>query len=222
MFLTKVKIAIAVLLVLGITALGAGGLISRTVATEPAAATPDMQDQGLASPDDLHQRLAELKQQLQQMQKKIASLEQDAQARRNEGTPDVTVLADRFKYRVPFETGFTQFAEGGRIEIREVWGTRPRIEEGGQYLVRGKYVLPPGKRGKLYFYATATGAWGGVTTTLDLQTVSVEKQQGDFAVVHGMSGPGWFHLYLASPEDYSHYFANVYFGTGDNVRREKP
>src|SRR5437868_5084464 len=101
-------------------------------------------------------------------------------------------------------------------------GTRPRIEEAGQYLVRGKYVLPPGERGKLYFYATAGGAWGAITTTLDLQSTEVDKQEGEFALVHGMSGPGSFHLILTSRENYSRYFANVYFGTGDNVWRKKP
>ena len=134
---------------------------------------------------------------------------------------DTTSLAKRFKYRVPFETGYTESKEGGSIKIREVWGTRPRIEVGGQYLVRGKYVLPPGERGKLYFYATAQGAWG-MTGTLDLQTAELDKQEGEFTLVHGMAGRGYFHLYLADPERYSRYFANVYFGTGDNVYRAKP
>jgi hypothetical protein len=219
MVLTKVKSAIAVLLVLGITALGAGGLISRTRATGP-----DMQEQGQAKPvEDLHARVLELKQQLLQMQKKIARLEQETQPGRNERSKcDTAFLAERFKYRVPFVIGRTQTRNGGRIEIREVWGTRPLIEVGGQYLVRGKYVLPPGERGKLYFYATAGGAWGAITTTLDLQSMVVDKQEGEFALVHGMSGPGQFHLVLANPERYSDYFANVYFGTGDNVWREQP
>jgi len=164
----------------------------------------------------------ELKQQLQQMQNKVARLEQETQPRRKERDTRETSLADLFKYRVSFETGYTESKEGGRIEIREVWGTRPRIEVGGQYLVRGKYVLPPGKRGKLYFYATAGGAWGALTTTLDLQSTAVDKQEGEFALVHGMSGPGWFHLILTDPERYSRCFANVYFGTGDNVWRKNP
>jgi RNA polymerase sigma factor (sigma-70 family) len=130
-------------------------------------------------------------------------------------------VAGRFKHKVRFEIGYTEFREGGRIEILEVWGTRPQIEVGGQYLVRGKYVLPPGQRGKLYFYATAGGAWGAITTTLDLQTQTVDKQEGEFVLMHGMSGPGNFHLVLADPQRYSQPFANVYFGTGDNVWRKK-
>jgi hypothetical protein len=34
-------------------------------------------------------------------------------------------------------------------------------------------------------------------------------------------GPGYFHLILTDPERYSRMFANVYFGTGDNVLRKK-
>jgi hypothetical protein len=156
------------------------------------------------------------------MQQKIAQLEQESQPTRNERKPDVSFLADRFKYRIPFETGRTQTREGGRLEIREVWGTRTQIEVGGQYLVRGKYVLPPGVRGRLYFYATAGGAWGALPTVLDLQSTTLDKQEGEFALVHGMSGPGSFHLVLTAADRYSRWFADVYFGTGDNVWREKP
>ncbi len=218
MLLTKVKIAMAAVVVLGIAALGASGLITKTLATEPAAEMAAMQEQGQANPADLRERVAELKQQLRQMQKKVAKLEQETHAARK--TFDTTFLADRFKYQVPFEIGFTETNDGGRIEIREVWGTRPQIEEGGQYLVCGKYLLPKGERAaKIYFYATASGVWGAITTTLDLQTTTVDKQEGEFALVHGMSGPGSFHLVLADPERYSRPFANVYFGTGDNVYR---
>jgi hypothetical protein len=149
-------------------------------------------------------------------------LEEETQPRRSERKPDVSFLADRFKYKVPFEIGRTQTSEGGRIEIREVWGTRPRIEVGGQYLVKGKYVLPPGVRGMLHFYATAGGAWGAIPTTLDLQSTAVDRQEGEFALVHGMLGPGNFHLILTAADRYSRWFADVYFGTGDNVWREKP
>jgi RNA polymerase sigma factor (sigma-70 family) len=218
MLRTRLKSAIAVLLVLGVFTLSAGALISRTGATEPVGTPAD----GQANREDLHDRVVELKQQLQQMQQKVARLEEETQPRRNEGKPDVGFLADRFKYRVPFETGRTQTDAGGRIEIREVWGTRPQIEVGGQYLVRGRYVLPRGERGMLHFYATAGGAWGAVETTLDLQSIALDKQEGEFALVHGMSGPGNFHLILTAADRYSRWFADVYFGTGDNVWREKP
>jgi len=168
----------------------------------------------------LHDRVMELRRQLQQIQKKIDKLEQETQPKRDERSTLDGSLAALFKHRVKFEIGHTdRTVEGGRLEIREVWGTRPKIEVGGQYLVRGKYVLPPGQRGKLYFYATAGGAWGAITTTLDLQSTELDKPEGEFTLVHGMLGPGNFHLVLADREKYSRMFANVYFGTGDNVWR---
>ena len=88
--------------------------------------------------------------------------------------------------------------------------------------MRGRYVLPPGVRGRLHFYATAGGAWGALPTVLDLQTTTVDQPEGEFALVHGMLGPGSFHVILTAAGRYSHWFADVYFGTGDNVWRQKP
>jgi hypothetical protein len=217
---TKFKSAIAVLLVLGITAVSSSTLFSRSRAVEPEEAPASKQEQ--ANRDELRGRVLELKRQLQQMQNKLAQLEQETLPRHEERNRSDASLADLFKYRVAFEIGSTESREGGRIEIKEVWGTRPRIEEGGQYLVRGKYVLPPGKRGTLYFYETATGNWGSTpTATMDLQYTTLNKEKGEFTLMHGMAGPGYFHLILTDPERYSEWFANVYFGTGDNVLRKK-
>jgi RNA polymerase sigma factor (sigma-70 family) len=148
-----------------------------------------------------------------------------------ESTPNPKLgsfLASRFKYKVPIEIGHTEFKEGGHIAILEVWGTRPTIEIGGQYLVHGKYRLPVKDGGKLYFYLTAAAgqpgwnAWneGGIPD-LDLQTTEVKKGEGEFTLFHNMAGPGFFHLYLSAAEKYSDMYANVYFGTGDNVLKEQ-
>ena len=222
MLVTKIKTTLAVALVVGIATLGTGALISRSRATQPAEPAADRQQAEQASRDRLHERVVDMRRQLEQMQKKIAKLEEETAPRYDERHPHDDFVASHFKYRVSFEIGVSEHAEGGRIEIQEVWGTRPRIEVGGQYLVRGKYVLPPGERGTLYFYETATGNWGTTpTANMDLQYTTLERQKGEFALVHGMAGPGYFHLYLASPERYSRYFANIYFGTGDNVLRKK-
>jgi len=210
MLLTKVKTAIAVFLVVAITAVSGGGVISRSL----AGATPDPPEQRPMNPDEFRGKVLELKQQLRQLQDNIARLEAQAESKR-----DGRDVASLFKYRVAFETGVTETNEGGRIEIREVWGTRPRIEVGGQYLVRGKYVLPRGERGKLYFYETAQ--WNQPSATLDLQMAEADKPEGEFTLVHGMLVDGHFHIYLAHPDRYSRMFANVYFGTGDNVFRKK-
>jgi RNA polymerase sigma factor (sigma-70 family) len=222
MFLAKLKIAIAGVLVITIAALSGGVLISRGQATERSAASPNGEQPGKANREDLHQRVLLLKQELQQMQQKIAGLEQETQPRHPPSPQRDAFLANCFKYRIPFEIGSTEAREGGRIEIRDVWGTRPRIEVGGLYLVHGKYVLPPGERGRLYFYETAEGNWSQPTPTMDLQSVTLDSARGEFTLVHGMAGPGYFHLYLAALENYSRMFANVYFGTGDNVLRKRP
>jgi RNA polymerase sigma factor (sigma-70 family) len=223
MLLTRIKTAVAVFVVAGFATLGTGALMSRSWATQPAQATADGQQQDRGTRDRLHDRVGELKQQLDQLQKKIDKLGEEMTPRYEELHPRDDFIASRFKYRIPFEIGMTQTGEGGRIDIQEVWGTRPRIVVGGQYLVRGKYVLPPGEqRGTLYFYETATGNWGTTpTANMDLQYTTLERQKGEFTLMHGMGGPGYFHLYLADPNRYSRYFANVYFGTGDNVLRKK-
>jgi len=145
---------------------------------------------------------------LQRQQEEDAAVQRNGQA--------MAYLARRLRYRVPVEIGLSEFKDGGRLEILEVWGTRPKIEVGGQYLVRGKYALP--QEGRLYFYETAEGNQDGAT--LDLQVTQLPKGQGEFTLVHGMALKGSFHLYLTAPDNYSHSYANVYFGTGDNVRRK--
>jgi hypothetical protein len=128
-------------------------------------------------------------------------------------------LASRLSYLVPVEIGFTQTKDGGNIEILEVWGTRPRIEVGGYYLVHGKYTLPSFDHGTLYFHETTSGP-SGLTPELDLQWTRVEKGQGEFTLLHNMGSPGYFHLHLVGPNS-NDTVANVYFGTGDNVWRNK-
>jgi RNA polymerase sigma factor (sigma-70 family) len=220
MLFAKLKIAIVVIFVLGIATLSGGALISQSLATESGEQGAEKQQP--ASRDDWHDRVLELKLQLQQMQDKVARLELETLAPQDRRNGRDDFLSSRFKHRVKFETGVSETKEGGRIEIMEVWGTRPKIEVGGQYLVRGKYVLPRGEHGKLYFYETATGDWGkGFSPTMDLQTVDLDKESGEFTLMHGMGGPGYFHLYLASRDRYSREFANVYFGTGDNVLKDK-
>ena len=183
MFLTKLKLGAAAAVCACLFTVFAGhlltsmGVSSPTQAAEPAGAVAQGQEQGQAHPDELNKRVAEVKQQLQQMQQKIAQLEREIAPRRDERNQRDIFPGNRFKYRIPVETGYTENKEGGRIEIQEVWGTRPRIEVGGLYLVRGKYVLPPGERGKLYFYETAEGAWGqGPTATMDLQSTAVDQE----------------------------------------------
>ncbi len=222
MLLTKLKIATSVFLLAGLTALGSSALISGSRATEPPETAVDEPDPQQANPDHLHERVAKLKQQVQQLQARLAQLELQTRPRHETSRTREHSLANRLKYQVPFEVGYTQTGEGGRIEIEEVWGTRPQIEAGGQYLVHGRYVLPPGQRAVLYFFETMEGKWGEDVPTLDLQYVTLDKEKGQFTLLHGMMAPGNFHLHLSAAQRYSRVFADVYFGTGDNVYRGGP
>jgi RNA polymerase sigma factor (sigma-70 family) len=149
-------------------------------------------------------------------------------ARKQAGVPagphatSLEALAARFSYRVPIETGYTEFSRGGRLEILEVRGTRPKIEVGGQYLVHGKYAMPFHDEGTIYFHLTSE-QWGKLEADFDLQRTAVKKGRGEFTLLHGMAGSGGFHIHLIARDgDRQVTIANVYFGTGDNVRHKRP
>lgn len=134
----------------------------------------------------------------------------------------LAILAARLKYKVPFELGRTQSADGGRLEILEVWGTQPQVKVGGQYVVHGKYRLPSQEDGMLYLRFTADRAENGTSAELDLQYTSVSRGEGEFTLMHGLWAPGWFHLTLVGKAgDRGVTFVDQYFGTGDTVYRKQ-
>jgi RNA polymerase sigma factor (sigma-70 family) len=246
MLVTKLKITTTLLLVLAVST--AGGLLYHSQAGASDDRAPGQQGKDAVREEAIKalERYAASKQEadrelairaLTEFGQRFPSAPRaSTRVRPADQTDPWDAMAGRFKHPVRFEIGYTEFRDGGRLEILEVRGTRSEIEEGGQYLVRGKYKLPPGQPGKIYFYETATAPpddqaqrlglpavpWNGVSTTLDLQAITIEKESGEFTLMHGMAGPGFFHLVLADPERYSQAFANVYFGTGDNVLRKKP
>ncbi|HEY7159265.1 MAG TPA: RNA polymerase sigma factor [Gemmataceae bacterium] len=221
MLLSKLKIATAMVLALTVSA--AGGLFYKTQAAGRLEDAPRAERKG---EKDLREAAIKAVEQFgksgqeadrEAAIKALVDYRKDLRAA-EEARRRLPNLTDRFKFRIPVEIGASEFKEGGHLEIAEVWGTRPRIEVGGQYLVRGKYTLPPHERGTLYFYETANLP---PSITMDLQYTTLDKEKGEFTLVHGMAAPGYFHLVLAHPERYSRMFANVYFGTGDNVLRKK-
>jgi hypothetical protein len=220
MWMPKLK---AAAVVLALTAMvGVGGFFYR------GAAAPSAQAADAPTPSDVDALRKEnelLKLNLQAVLEKLraeeAEMRADAKPDNDEAAKRFAGVASRFKYKVPFEIGATDFKDDARIEILEVWGTKPKIEIGGQYIVRGKYVLPS-QDGKLYFHATATGTgpgWDGTGVDMDLQFTDVRKGEGEFTLLHGLGGPGAFHLTL-TPTDKYMALADVYFGTGDNVLRK--
>jgi RNA polymerase sigma factor (sigma-70 family) len=268
MLIAKLKVVGALLSVAAVATLGVGGQIVRPAnADERSQSMPVAQNTNDAPKTDweserqkallrLRQAEAELqlrKAEIELERAKAAVIDAREQVQKAKPAPakqgHIQKLPDiggLFKYRIPFEIGFTQFKDGNRIEILEVWGTRPKIEVGGQYIVRGKYTLAARERGKLYFYETEDGSdnsapeirayfkameknWNS-GNTLDLQNVSIPADSsasasksgshGEFTLMHGMAVPGWLHVMLMS-EGRDGTLANVYFGTGDTVYRKK-
>jgi RNA polymerase sigma factor (sigma-70 family) len=242
MWLNKIKnAAVGMMIIFGIAALGTAGVVSGSRA-EPQEA------------GDARQKITELTDKLQVEEKaherrvrnlktQIAELEREARRSNMHSIDPQRFLAEHFKYKVPVEVGETSNTEGYRIEILEVLGTQPRIQIGGNYIVRGRYVMPSPRRATIYFHESANGP-NGVGPDMDLQRTTVDQAEGEFTLMHAMrgsnagapagtftgfaagdlltkygtSGPGFFHLHLVTE---GREFADMYFGTGDNVMRKK-
>jgi hypothetical protein len=112
---------------------------------------------------------------------------------------------------VPFKVADPRAPRDDRIEITELWGTRPLIEVGGEYLVVGRYTLQSLEEARVVFNLTAEN-WPNSGPDMDLQRTTVEKGEGTFALVQSMRGPGRFHVSMNSfgGAD-SITVANVYF-----------
>jgi hypothetical protein len=116
--------------------------------------------------EKLQQELAQVRANLAVAPKNVEDLEARLKLiKRRELEPPKSIaiksLGGWFKYFVSVEINVSQFKDGGRLEMLEVWGTRTKIEVGGQYVTSGKYVLP--KDGTLYFFYSATGGTGLVS-----------------------------------------------------------
>ena len=101
----------------------------------------------------------------------------------------------RYKYKVPFERGPSEETENDRIDVTELWGTRRKIEVGGEYLVVGRYELQSAESARVYFYLTADN-WDNSGPNLAHQWTTVARGNGTFVLQHEMAGPGRFHVNL--------------------------
>jgi len=130
-------------------------------------------------------------------------------------------LDSRFSHRVLFDIGHAEAANGNVITIEEVWGTRPTIEVGGSYLVKGTYKLTAADEGELVFWETAKG-WKTSGPNMDTQVMRVRQGEGKFVLLHDMPGPGYFHLVLHAGEGSERTtVADVYFGHGETLLKKK-
>ena len=248
LWLDKIKtVAAAMTISLAVAAVGTGVLVSGGRATEgpepqqtenPRQKITDLRDKLQVEEKEHERRISTLK-------TKIAELEREMRRNNEHPIEPRQFVAERFKFKVPVEIGETKNSQGFRLEILEVLGTQPRIQTGGLYIVRGRYVMPSARKATIYFHETASGP-NGFGPEMDLQSTKVEESEGEFTLMHSMrgsneavdpqtlagrsaavqllatlganSGPGFFHLQLATEGSES---ADMYFGTGDNVMRKK-
>jgi hypothetical protein len=127
-------------------------------------------------------------------------------------------IAERFKYRLDFDRGQREATATDSVDVIELWGTRPGIEIGGEYVVVGRYTLGSADEGKVYFWMTADG-WDNSGPNMDLQEADVRRGTGTFVLQRPMRGPGWFHvnLYGGGKE-----VADLYFGKGETLLEADP
>lgn len=133
------------------------------------------------------------------------------------GTWQQQLLA-RLAHTIPFETRGTAHAGEDSIEILQVLGTRPAIEVGGEYVIRGRYRLNSFERGRVVLYETENGGSGTSTFDVDLQAMNVERGEGTFTLLHAMPVDGWLHVDLdgitgSRPTE----LCSVYFGSGKSL-----
>jgi hypothetical protein len=164
------------------------------------------------------------------------------QPRPSPGTKDEnrgTTIEERFAYVLKFDKlGKTGFAEGDRITITEIRGTRRRFEVGGTYLVRGTYTLGSRDRALLAVYTTVAATSPGDEFTfrnralraaaaqdaaLDVlrhpgaatspdgtkHSMNVEKGSGEFALEKTLEEAGNLHVSFYADGGS---FGEVYFG----------
>jgi hypothetical protein len=132
--------------------------------------------------------------------------------------PPIDPIAERFKYKIDFDRGKYEAVGKDSVDVIEVWGTRPEIEEGGDYLVLGRYTLQSADRGQVFFYMTADN-WDNSGIAMDLQNLDVTRGTGTFVLHHEKPGPGWFHVILHADDKE---VANLYFGKGQTLLTEEP
>ena len=122
-------------------------------------------------------------------------------------------------YVIEFEQGATRFLAGDEITIREVRGTAETFEPGNIYRITGTYKLASHDKASVAAYTTATNASRGKSRSLEVQTMSAVRGEGDFSLFLPMSYAGWPHVSFY-PHGGGEGFGGVYFGTGEYVLKK--
>ncbi len=116
----------------------------------------------------------------------------------------------QFPFVVDVERGSTSIKAGDAIEIREVRGTRPQLEQGGNYLVRGSYTLGSADEARLLLSVTAERPGEGCTSGNSRGSMRVSKGSGDFELATRVPYQGKPHVtfYVDGQNGGGVYFGN--------------
>lgn len=122
----------------------------------------------------------------------------------------------QFPFVVDVERGSTSIKAGDAIEIREVRGTRQKLERGGIYLVRGSYTLGSADEARLLFSVTAERPGEGCTSGNSRGSMRVSKGSGVFelATVVPYQGKPHVTFYVDGQNG-----GGVYFGKGELLKK---
>ncbi len=119
---------------------------------------------------------------------------------------------ERFPHVLSFRLGKRTFAEGDNITITEIRGTRPKLEIGGRYLVRGEYTLSSQDSASLCLFRTTTKP--GTGRIKPTQRMEVQRGSGVFALEKEIYSDGYLHLSFY-PSGGRSSFGGLYFGQND-------
>lgn len=130
---------------------------------------------------------------------------------------DVNVpTSTQFPFVLDVERGSTSTKAGDAIEIQEVRGTRPQLEQGGTYLVRGTYTLSSADEATLLFSVTAERPGEGCTSGNSRGSIRASKGSGEFelATVVPYQGKPHVTFYVDGQNG-----GGVYFGKGASLKK---
>lgn len=119
---------------------------------------------------------------------------------------------------VTVELGDSEFHGGDAIMISEVRGTRPTLQLGESYVVKGYYHLSSRDTATLLLSVTTTSrADSGVTQPAS--AVRLSRGDGEFALTKRLDTPGHLHLTFYGTDGRP--VSGVYFGAGDWLLQHK-
>ena len=149
---------------------------------------------------------------------RVAALEQQVSEPPTSPQAAPTPGESRLAEAVSVELGDSEFHGGDAIIISEVRGTRPTLELGESYVVKGYYPLSSRDTATLLLSVTTTSR-AGSGVTQPASAIRVSRGDGEFALTKHLEAPGHLHLTFYGTDGRP--VSGVYFGAGDWLLRHK-